>query len=106
MSVIHVTIANFQSEVIESSLPVLVDFFADWCGPCKVLGPVVEELAGEFAGKLKVCKLNIDDGQDIAAQYSVMSVPTLIFFKSGKNVEQLVGVLPKPQLVDAINKVI
>jgi thioredoxin 1 len=104
MSLVHLTSENFKAEVIQSTLPVLVDFYADWCGPCKMIGPVIEQLALDYAGKIKVCKLNTDDGQDIAIQYGVMSIPTLIFFKGGKNVEQLVGALPKAQLESAIKR--
>jgi thioredoxin 1 len=104
MSLVHLNSENFTSEVIQSTLPVLVDFYADWCGPCKMIGPMVEQLSKDYADKIKVCKLNVDVGQDIAAQYGVMSIPTLIFFKDGKNVEQLVGALPKTQLESAIKR--
>ncbi len=104
MALIHFTNENFRSEVLESSLPVLVDFYADWCGPCKMIGPVIEQFAKDYAGKIKIGKLNVDEGQDIAGQYGVMSIPTLIFFKNGKNVEQLVGALPKAAIETAIKK--
>ena len=78
------TSETFDKEVTESSLPVLVDFYADWCGPCKAMSPVVEQLAAEYEGKVKVCKINVDDSQDIAARFGVMSIPTFIFFKDGK----------------------
>ena len=86
---------NFEAEVLQSDLPVLVDFYADWCGPCKMMSPMVEQLAGSFEGKLKVCKLNVDDAQDIAARYGVMSIPTFIFFKGGEAVHQTVGAVPQ-----------
>ena len=86
---------NFEAEVLQNDLPVLVDFYADWCGPCKMMSPMVEQLAGSFEGKLKVCKLNVDDAQDIAARYGVMSIPTFIFFKGGEAVHQTVGAVPQ-----------
>ncbi|MFC1809708.1 thioredoxin [Candidatus Omnitrophota bacterium] len=104
MGVTHVNNENFKTEVLEAELPVLVDFFADWCGPCKMIGPSIEELANEYDGKMKICKLNIDEGQDLAAQFNVMTIPTLIFFKGGQKVDQIVGALPKPQLEEAIQK--
>ena len=95
---------TFASEVLESDLPVLVDFFATWCGPCRVLSPVVEEIAAERAGSLKVCKIDIDAANDIAAKYRIMSVPTLMLFKNGSVLDQFVGVRPKAQILEAIDK--
>ncbi|MBR2834146.1 MAG: thioredoxin [Coriobacteriales bacterium] len=96
--------SNFASEVLEAKQPVLVDFFATWCGPCRILGPVVEEIATERADTLKVCKVDIDDAPVIAQQYRIMSVPTLLLFKEGKVVQQLVGAQPKPMILAAIDK--
>ena len=93
---------NFDSEVINSTLPVLVDFWAPWCGPCKMLAPVIEELATEYAGKIKVCKLNIDEAADIASRFSVMSIPTIIIFNRGEVAKQTVGAVPKKQLIDMV----
>ena len=87
--------SNFDEEVLQSDLPVLVDFFAEWCGPCKMMSPMVDQLAGAYAGKLKVFKVNVDDAQEIASRYGVMSIPTFIFFKDGKAVHQTVGALPQ-----------
>lgn len=97
---------NFQQEVEQNKGLVLVDFFAEWCGPCRVMGPIIEELAGEFKDKpwLKIGKLNIDENTAIAEKYGVMSIPTLILFKDGKKVEQLIGLQNKDLLINLINK--
>lgn len=95
MAELQLTDASFKKEVLEASQPVLVDFWAPWCGPCRMLGPIVEELAQEYAGRAVVGKLNTDENGDTAAAYRVSAIPTLLFFKGGKVVEQLVGVQPK-----------
>ena len=95
---IHLTPDSFQKEVIESELPVLVDFWAPWCGPCQMIAPVVEQIATEQSGKLKVCKLNVDEAPNIATKYSIMSIPALILFKSGDIMEKSVGALSKGDL--------
>ena len=92
------TTANFEAEVINSDIPVLVDFFADWCGPCKMMAPIVEELAKSYEGKIKVGKCNIDEEMDIAQKYRVMSIPTFIIFKGGEAVETSVGAMSKSEL--------
>jgi len=91
----YVTDGNFASEVLESDLPVLVDFYADWCGPCKMVGPVVEQLAGEYEGKAKIVKLDVDANGATAQNYRVMSIPSLLIFKGGQVVDTIVGAVPK-----------
>lgn len=86
---------NFNAEILESELPCLVDFWAPWCGPCRMVGPVIEEIAKEYVGKLKVGKLNVDEAKKIASQYGIMSIPTLSIFKGGELVDNIVGALPK-----------
>ena len=105
-NVLAVTDTNFEAEVLKSSLPVLVDFWASWCGPCLRVGPIVDELAAENAGKLKVVKLNVDEAPDSAAQFGVQSIPTLIIFKNGEEAERIVGAVPKSTLQAAIDKTI
>jgi thioredoxin 1 len=95
--------ANFKQEVLESDLPVLVDFWAEWCMPCRMIAPMIEEIAKEYDGKLKVCKLNVDEAQTTASSYEVMSIPTLIIFKNGEAVDKLVGAVPKSDLVSKID---
>lgn len=91
---------NFEKEVLKSEKPVLVDFYADWCGPCKMMAPIVEELASELDGKAKVGKINVDENPDIAVEYNVMSIPTLIIFKNGKEEKRLVGLRDKEELLN------
>jgi len=100
---IEVTDATFEAEVLKAELPVLVDFWAAWCGPCKMIAPIVEELAKDYAGKLKVCKLNVDENNQTAAQFGIMSIPTLMLFKGGKPVERLIGYMPKAKLVEKLS---
>ena len=94
---------TFKNEVLQSNVPVLVDFWAPWCGPCRALAPVLEELAGEYAGRAKIVKLNVDDHQSAAATYGVRSIPNLIIFKNGQVAQQIVGAVPKTKLTQALD---
>jgi thioredoxin len=100
---IDITSANFQGEVIESDLPVLIDFWAEWCGPCKALSPIIDELAGEYAGRVKIAKLDVDAEPGLAGQYNVLSIPMVALFKDGEVVERSVGLKPKDRLVADLN---
>ncbi|NMB43536.1 MAG: thioredoxin [Clostridiales bacterium] len=93
---------NFEQEVLKSDIPVLVDFYADWCGPCKMIGPVIEELAEEYEGVIKICKINVDENQNYSTKYKVMTIPNLKFFKNGEKVDQVIGVVSKDQLVEKL----
>ena len=99
MSTLNITKNNFQSEVLDSLTPVLVDFWASWCGPCRMLTPVVDQIAQEQAGALKVAKVNVDDEPQLAAQFGVMSIPTLVLFRDGRPVSKSVGVKPKQAIL-------
>ena len=103
-NLLHVTDESFESEVINSEQPVLVDYWAEWCGPCKMVAPVLEELAAELDGKLTIGKLDVDSNRDSAAKQNVMSIPTLILFKNGQPVDQRIGALTKNQLQEFINE--
>ena len=100
---VHLDDSNFEQEVIQSSLPVLVDFFAEWCPPCKRLGPIIEELAGEMAGTTKICKLNVQDNSDLATQFGVMNIPTMILFKNGEEVWRAVGFQAKKAIIKNVD---
>ena len=98
------TTENFDSEVLKSDIPVLVDFYADWCGPCKMMAPVVEKIDVEYGGKVKVGKINVDENPEIAGNYGVMTIPTIMVIKGGQVVEKTIGVQPKKALTNAIDK--
>lgn len=98
--------ATFKSEVLDSQTPVLVDFWATWCAPCRAIAPSLEELATQYKGQLKIAKVDVDENQQIAQQFGIRSIPTLLMFKGGKVVEQLVGAAPKAKLEDSIKKVL
>ena len=102
MAELVITSGNFKTEVLESEIPVLVDFWASWCGPCKMLGPVISELAEEYEGKVKVGKVNVDDEEELAMEYGIQSIPTVLFFKGGEVVEQSLGFKPKAFFEDLI----
>ncbi|MGD0336530.1 MAG: thioredoxin [Candidatus Omnitrophota bacterium] len=104
MSAIHLNDNNFKKEVLDSELPVLVDFWASWCGPCKMIAPLIEEAAKEYASKMKICKIDVDSNSKTATSYGVMSIPTVIFFKKGKVMDQMVGVLTKSELKKKIEE--
>ncbi len=95
---IELSDSNFESEVLQSDTPVLVDFWAEWCGPCKMIGPVVDELAGEFDGKAKIGKVNVDENPEVSVKYGIRSIPALLIFKNGEVVDQIIGAVPKNTL--------
>lgn len=100
---INVTDVNFGAEVLKSNLPVLVDFWAEWCGPCRMIGPVIGEIAREYAGSLKVCKVNVEEAPKTASEYGVMNIPTIMIIKGGQVVDKAVGALPKKDIVAKIS---
>jgi thioredoxin 1 len=103
-NIVTLTQANFQTEVLQSTTPVLVDFWAEWCGPCKMIAPVLDELATEYGAKVKIGKVNIDEHQAIAGQYGIRAIPTLLLFKGGQVVEQMVGMRSKKDLKASLDK--
>ncbi|WXJ95387.1 Thioredoxin 1 [Neomoorella carbonis] len=103
-NIVTLTDANFKEEVLSAQLPVLVDFWAVWCGPCRMIAPLVDELAEEYKGRIKVAKLNVDEYQGLAAEYGIMSIPTLLLFKNGEVVSRLIGYQTKDKLVQVLEK--
>jgi thioredoxin 1 len=105
-NVITITEANFEEEVVKSTIPVLVDFWAVWCGPCKAVAPILDELAGDYEGKVKIGKVNVDENQKLAAQFGISSIPTLLLFKDGKVSKQIVGMKSKKAYSEDLDQVI
>ncbi len=103
MKPVTITDANFENEVLKSEVPVLIDFWATWCGPCKAIAPIIEQLASEYDGKVKIGKVDVDNNQQTAINYGVRSIPTLLIFKDGKVSNTIVGAVPKAQIVQKIN---
>ncbi len=103
---IHVTDANFKQEVLDHPGPVLVDFWAPWCMPCRILGPIIDKLAKDYAGKIKVVKLNTDENPAMSAKYDIMAIPTMIIFKNGKPVQNIAGLLPEAHLKQVLDQVL
>ncbi|HEY9608378.1 thioredoxin [Allocoleopsis sp.] len=103
---LQVTDASFKQDVLESDIPVLVDFWAPWCGPCRMVAPVVDEIAQQYEGKVKVVKLNTDENPNVASQYGIRSIPTLMIFKGGQRVDMVVGAVPKTTLANTLEKYI
>ena len=104
MSEIKITSENFENEINNTNIPVLIDFYASWCGPCKMLSPLISEIASEYAGRIKVGKVNVDEEPELSAKFEVFSIPTLIIFKNGKAVFKSVGAMPKDELVRFISQ--
>jgi thioredoxin 1 len=103
MHPIEITDSNFELEVEKSDIPVLLDFWAVWCGPCKMIAPIVEELAGEYQGKIKIGKVDVDNNPGVAMKFGIRSIPTLLIFKGGKKVDEIVGAVPKPMITNKLN---
>ena len=100
---VEITDANFEQEVLQSETPVLIDFWAEWCGPCRMIGPVVEEMASEYAGKAKIGKVNVDVNPEVSIKYGIRSIPALLIFKTGEVVDQIVGAVPKTHLTKQLD---
>jgi len=106
MAIFKVTDRDFEKEVLKAEMPVLVDFWAAWCGPCRIIAPIIEEIAQEMEGKVKVCKLNVDENPVTPGKYGIRAIPTLIIFKKGEPVEVIVGAVSKTAIINALNKIL
>lgn len=104
MSDVHVTDQSFEEEVVKSQIPVLVDFWAEWCGPCRMQDPILEELGKTYEGKIKIVKVNVDNNPSTASNYAIMSIPTLLIFKNGQIIKQFIGVQSKEKLIEEFNR--
>ena len=104
--VLHITEDTFENEIINSNLPVLVDFWAPWCGPCRMLGPIIDSLAEEFDGRAKIAKINVDENANLARRYNVMTIPTVLIIKNGQVMETSIGAKPKEEFADMLDKVL
>lgn len=105
-NILEVSDSSFESEIINSDIPAMVDFWAEWCGPCKMVGPVVEELAGEYQGKIKVAKMDVDQNRETPAKFGIRNIPTLILFKGGEVVKTIIGAQPKSSIDDELKKLL
>lgn len=103
---LHVSDADFEKEIIQAGIPAMVDFWAEWCGPCKMVGPTVEALAKEYAGRIKIAKMDVDQNRETPAKFGIRSIPTLIMFKEGKVAQTLIGALPKADIEEALKKLL
>ena len=104
--IVTLTDSNFKEEVMESEVPVVIDFWAEWCGPCKMIKPAIKEIAEEYKGKVKVGELDVDSNQEITAQYRILNIPTLLFFKEGKVIEQILGAVPKKKIINTLESIL
>jgi thioredoxin 1 len=103
---VEVTDSNFENEILKSDKPCIVDFWAEWCGPCHMVSPILEEIAKEYEGKLKVGKLNVDENNQTAGKYGIMSIPNVLFFNGGKMVDQIIGAVPKKHFIEKVEKLV